>query len=317
VRLGLEIPHTEQPVIDRFLASAGRPDDRAALVIGRFWHYKTPDGRSSRAMVELIDRMRVLKIPVLAFDRPMDSPMTDPSERDIGMATNILAAATDPTSIVITLSGNVHNRKNGFRKQVTMGQHLVQQGATVLSLNGDYGTGSSWMLRQKDGNGPDGGGPGPIFGRAALGKTTAPAPHAITLEASQDGAYDGTFNIPSPTFSPPAAMPMTERQKLRGELVALEATAFVAYRTKRYAQCAEVHAELAKRDAVRRADYAYTSACCFALVGDTEQAFAQLADAVDQGLTDAKAMREDADLATLHTDARWAPLVDRVAARDR
>ena len=68
--VGLEIWRSEQAALDRYLASAGTAEDREALLAGPFW--ATRDGRSSEAMVDLIERLRVLalKAPVqlVAFD---------------------------------------------------------------------------------------------------------------------------------------------------------------------------------------------------------------------------------------------------------
>src|SRR5262249_15877336 len=59
VQLGLEIASSEQPRIDRYLRSHGDAADRAALLDGEFWRYH--DGRSSLAMVALIERARVVR----------------------------------------------------------------------------------------------------------------------------------------------------------------------------------------------------------------------------------------------------------------
>lgn len=53
----------------------------------------------------------------------------------------------------------------------------------------------------------------------------------------------------------------------------------------------------------------YNAACSLALAGRKDQAFVQLQRAVDAGFANAEHVRKDTDLASLHADARWAPLV--------
>ena len=57
VTAALEIPREERARIDAFLASAGTPDDRRALLAGAFWRRGYQDGRSSRATAAFLDRL--------------------------------------------------------------------------------------------------------------------------------------------------------------------------------------------------------------------------------------------------------------------
>jgi hypothetical protein len=73
VLVGLEIVDGEQARIDAFLRSDGGPEDRAALLSGAFWGRDRQDGRSSEAMLALLERLRSLRaggnvVQVLAFD---------------------------------------------------------------------------------------------------------------------------------------------------------------------------------------------------------------------------------------------------------
>ncbi|MEL6611966.1 MAG: DUF6624 domain-containing protein [Bacteroidota bacterium] len=54
---------------------------------------------------------------------------------------------------------------------------------------------------------------------------------------------------------------------------------------------------------------AYNAACCFALAGDSEQAFVYLQQSLDAGWRDADHMQADSDLDTLHDDPRWSEAV--------
>lgn len=119
VNVGLEIPITEQPRIDRYLKSAGTNADRDSLIGGAFWQRDYQDGRSSQAMAGLIESLRQMAfdtsntLRVLALDNP-DAP----EGRDWFMAQRLIAAPPDsPKGITIALTGNIHTR-------LTMGNHF-------------------------------------------------------------------------------------------------------------------------------------------------------------------------------------------------
>jgi len=56
----------------------------------------------------------------------------------------------------------------------------------------------------------------------------------------------------------------------------------------------------------------YNMACAFSLRGGADSAFACLGRAVDAGYSQPEALQADADLAPLHSDARFAEVVERV-----
>ncbi len=58
----------------------------------------------------------------------------------------------------------------------------------------------------------------------------------------------------------------------------------------------------------------YNAACCFALAGDPDAAFGHLDQAVGLGWRDLELLEQDQDLASLHADPRWRPLLDRLRA---
>ena len=110
--VGLEIWRSEQAALDRYLGSAGTAEDREALLAGPFW--ATRDGRSSEAMVKLIERLRVLalKAPVqlVAFDVAGDTDLTG-AERDRSMGEWLQARLEQaPDARLLVLAGNFHTR---------------------------------------------------------------------------------------------------------------------------------------------------------------------------------------------------------------
>jgi erythromycin esterase-like protein len=195
MRLALEIDHCEQASIDGFVASG----ERTRLLAGPFWS-GPQDGRKSVAMVELVDCVGALRragrdAQVIAID----DESTD--DRDAAMAARLGAAmAREPAATFIVLVGNAHARKRphpDFPTQQPMAQLLVAAGHDVTCLDARYGRGTSWCISD------DADGVMLTPGSRPLGRDE-PLPHGIVLGRTDDGAYDGTFTIESPTASPPA-----------------------------------------------------------------------------------------------------------------
>jgi len=201
VHLGLEIPRGEQPRIDSFLASAGDPRAYQTLLEGEFWGRPLQDGKSSRAMVDLLDSIRRLKgsgarINVFLFD--LSTPAQD---RDAQMAKNILAARTQaPNDLFLILTGNVHAMKKMMNIKTTqlvpMAFHLAGSGARVTSLVSVYPPGTAWVCK---GAGTEACGSHPVSGKARGDA------RFIELTRDDERGYDGIFYVPSLTASPPAA----------------------------------------------------------------------------------------------------------------
>ncbi|MGB0134220.1 hypothetical protein [Dokdonella sp.] len=112
--VGLEVPRDEQKRIDAFLDSAGTSADRAALLAGNFWSRAYQDGRSSLAMADLLERLRLLRseadIEVLALDQ-LSGGLVDGDTRDRVMAERLSEALqADPEARALVLAGNFHTR---------------------------------------------------------------------------------------------------------------------------------------------------------------------------------------------------------------
>ena len=113
--VALELPLEEGERIDAFLASAGAPADREALLAGPFWRDPYQDGRRSAAMAGLLESLRALRherggVSVALFDSVVQ-PSTGHA-RDEEMARRLVAAAlaSPRDAVVIVLAGNVHTR---------------------------------------------------------------------------------------------------------------------------------------------------------------------------------------------------------------
>jgi hypothetical protein len=148
VVLGLSIPRTEQERLDRYLASPGAPVDQDALLEGRFWQRPYQDGRSSRAIFDLVDRVRAmraagLRVTLVAYD----TDLARGSERDAALAkvwSERRAAQREEVHVV--LAGNTHTRTvTGTpwdRDFTPMAGHLKTGRLMVLELS--YAQGTRW-----------------------------------------------------------------------------------------------------------------------------------------------------------------------------
>ncbi|MCE9672200.1 hypothetical protein LY474_30785 [Myxococcus stipitatus] len=113
VTLALSVPSTEQPFIDAYVASQGLASDAQSLLSGSgFWRRTYQDGRSSRAILWLVEQVRRLRaygkdVAVVAID----TTQAQGDAREAEMAKNLLAFhARRPTAWTLVLAGSVHAR---------------------------------------------------------------------------------------------------------------------------------------------------------------------------------------------------------------
>jgi hypothetical protein len=88
-------------------------------------------------------------------------------------------------------------------------------------------------------------------------------------------------------------------------------TAQAAYDAKDWKTCAVLNGERADRP-VPVSGAAYDAACCLALSGDRNGAFARLLKTPTDTLPEVAQFVEDSDLTSLHGDPRWQSLLDRL-----
>lgn len=139
VRLGLEMPMSENVALARYLRSNGDPDAREALRTTPFWFVKDDqhDGRRSRDMLDLIESIRSLRaqgrdVGVAGYDVETGSS-TDNDMRDAAMATHLHQQfnALPPGARMLVLTGNVHAMRSPpadappEMQQRTMASHLL------------------------------------------------------------------------------------------------------------------------------------------------------------------------------------------------
>ncbi|PYQ59019.1 MAG: hypothetical protein DMF53_19450 [Acidobacteria bacterium] len=204
---GLEIPADEQAAIDTFLAGAGDAAAIQALLAGGFWRRDYQDGRSSAAMLSLLDELRRQKKAGLRIVvRGIDLKRYDSADdRDAGMAANVEAAidAVHPAQTLV-LTGNVHTRTlHGYpwdakADYVPMGAHLRAKQADLIALDIKSLGGSAWMCASAD---PKECGPHDLRPREPNG----PTPRVeLAPDAAATLGYDGALLLGPLTASSPA-----------------------------------------------------------------------------------------------------------------
>jgi hypothetical protein len=154
--VGIERPSREQGAIDAFLAPQDHASAVRALLSEKGWN--TFDGRSSRAMLLLLEELRALKLTklvseVVAFDDSRSGESA--AQRENRMASALMAVAGRHTgALVVALTGNLHASKKPmaqFGSYPFMAMLLPQTETLSLFVN-DKG-GEAWT-QTSDGCGP-------------------------------------------------------------------------------------------------------------------------------------------------------------------
>jgi hypothetical protein len=201
--VALEVPVQEQARLTAFLDSDGSAEARTALLGGPFWQRSYQDGRSSLAMLALLDHLRLLRsaghdVRIFAFD---EKPSAPGQVRDDAMAAALIAAveAAPAGAVFLAFAGNVHTRN---RVGVPWDPTYVPAGAAVrerwphrvVSLLLRAPAGEHWMCSTGDDS---------SCGRHALGGVAGDAGHVELFASPRDG-YDGAVQLAAATASPPA-----------------------------------------------------------------------------------------------------------------
>ena len=194
VAVGLEVASQDQPLIDDYLRSQGEKADLEKLTSSYFWQ-KGKDGRSSAAMLHLIEYIRELRggghsIHLFAFD---DQPGTE-LERNVAIANGIRRFhSTHPNVPIIALMGNVHAMQT---QMTTSDGPLVPSGVLLSDLNPvsilvTYPAGTIWACMPACG----------VQSLTPRNPTTAPSGFK---EGAPLSGYSHSFLLSSITASPPA-----------------------------------------------------------------------------------------------------------------
>lgn len=205
VLLGLEIPGDNQPAVDAFLSSNG--DDTALSRLRDAPHFsaETKDGRNSEAMLQLLGSIRAWRragasIDVVCFDAA-EGTTDSATERDAVMAETIIAAKNaHPDALMVTLSGNIHNRTVDG---VPWDETFVPMGAIVraafpedtISLDFRSGGGTMWVCM---------GEPMRCGTAKTQGRDRGGEPFVELHDERDELGFDGVLYVGPLTASPPA-----------------------------------------------------------------------------------------------------------------
>lgn len=167
VEVGIELPRGQSEAIASYLEGEGTEADREALLDAEHWQRPDQDGRASVATMALIERVRQLRragLDIELFPFDVDAvAKTEWNERDSAMASRILEHAAEAETLVLTLSGNLHNRTApGLpwnADAVPMGVVVQQARPDVVSLDVRYAGGTAWVCMPECGPAEVRGGP--------------------------------------------------------------------------------------------------------------------------------------------------------------
>ena len=200
VMVALEIPQTMQPDLDAWMASDGATEARGRLLTLPWWGPERADGRSSQAMLALLERIRSLKsegrdISLQAYQPAIQRPEGfDQSYYENNMAGLLIEAAyARPDALVVVLGGSLHARKtvselHGFLFAVG---HLNPK--AVRSVRGAHQGGRTWACFGDN-----------ACGDSPIGGDADSALRGVLLAPVDNGAYDGLLALGPTTASPPA-----------------------------------------------------------------------------------------------------------------
>lgn len=199
VVVALEVPVEDQPQIDRFLDSDGSPEDRRGLLATEFWSRPYQDGRSSAAMLELLERQRTWRqagVSVVAFDSYARS-----DDRDRALAERLSAIRQgNLEATLVVLTGNLHNRISvgtswdpDFQPMA-----LYLESGSFRSFDLAQPAGTAWICQ---GSTPEDCGEVRLAGNDESGTH----PMVELFDGAEAGpAYHGRVILTSRTASPPA-----------------------------------------------------------------------------------------------------------------
>lgn len=202
VVVGVEAAETEQDAISAFVASDGGDEARKAFLHSSIWNLQMKDGRSSRAYLDLFERLRALKkagqiADVVAIQPARGFKKTSSeTEYNAAMADRFRAPrARHPTALVLILVGNVHASKSSMNfgtKSVLPAAADLPRDETI-SLNVVTG-GEAWICYGPSGCGPH--------------KSAGGQPERRAVRLGQGGPnYDGVIDLGVPTTASPPAVP--------------------------------------------------------------------------------------------------------------
>lgn len=149
--VALELPATDQPLIDAYLKSDSGPEAKQSFLEASIWNSSFKDGRSSEAMFRLFERLHRLhnagKVrTVIAFAPVRFKELPSSAEYERAMA-DIIATNTPKGVPALILVGNLHAMQTkvnfGREPYLPMAGHLPQGNTLTFDIVSD-GVSSAW-----------------------------------------------------------------------------------------------------------------------------------------------------------------------------
>lgn len=196
----VEYPEGNTRAFAAYLASNGLKSDRAKLFNDAHWSDGKQDGRKSRAMFAMIERLRVLRAGGAKIDIAAHLKMRPASAADheAGMAKGLIAIAQYyPDAQILSLVGSAHAIRvagAGGSGSAPMAAQLPSGQVFTVRFIGQAGT--AWVCKAS-------GEQRMLCGEHDVpGHSRAPSPEILL---TQQG-YDLQIDVGSTTASPPAAL---------------------------------------------------------------------------------------------------------------
>lgn len=200
VTVALELPTAMQPQLDAFLAATDEATGAEILRPTIFGDLSMADGRTSLAMVGMLQAIRRMKaegrdLTIRAFQPSGPRPAAfDQNYYELDMAMGLVRAAADrPEARVLVLVGNIHASKIRFDRFNLMPAAAHLPPKETVSLNLAQQGGQSWSCLA-DGCGAN----------ETLVRYDAEA-RGVIMGPVGEGAWDGVLAVGPATASPPAA----------------------------------------------------------------------------------------------------------------
>jgi hypothetical protein len=205
VTVGVEMPVEDQERVRRFIASAGTENDHALLMESPFWRSPYPDGRSSEAVVQLLEQLRWLRaqgldVEVFVFDHPE----LQGEAREAAMARSVLSQVeAGPERFFLIVTGNIHPRTRpgvpwdlGYRP---MGYLLARRLPFLVSLDVAFDSGTAWNCSLGETL--------ECGERATKGRDNGDRYFISFFDKPSEAGFHGVFYVGPVSASPPAVRP--------------------------------------------------------------------------------------------------------------
>jgi len=210
IALALEYPAGEQHALDAFMASGGKEQDVRRLTGTAFWSRDRQDGRTSAAMLRMLDSIRALRtsnadIKVVAIDGD-----GAPAGRDAFMAgklrTELDGGADRQLLLLIGGLHAVRTKGNRFNPHYESAVYLLADKRPLALTVGTSG-GTAWVCQ----------GPTPASCRATNWdiNRVSPAPRTAFSLVPPSSQFDGVFFVGATTASPPVQRDAVQEQLIR------------------------------------------------------------------------------------------------------